>query len=101
MHIFFQFIFIFIIYMIILPVVYYITEIKGLPKWLDFKPFICRLCLSFWTMLAASLVIGLSFQLWWYMTTGIILAVFTAIAMYIDQKEKTVSIEDLNNNGTY
>jgi len=31
--------------------------VTTLPKWLDFKPFNCVVCLSFWSILIANLVI--------------------------------------------
>ena len=90
MCVFFQFMLVFVIYFIIIPSAYYVTEVKQLPVWLQWKPWICKLCLSFWSLLFSYVIIGLSFNLWYFMITGIILSIFTAIAMYIDQKEKTI-----------
>lgn len=92
MYIFFQFILVFIIYLIIIPLAYYVTEVKQLPVWLQWKPWTCRLCLSFWGLLFSYTALGLSFNIWYFMITGIILSIFTAIAMYKDQKEKTIRI---------
>ncbi|WP_295590189.1 hypothetical protein [uncultured Methanobrevibacter sp.] len=39
-----------------------------------------------------SLVIGLSFDWYYFMFSGIILAILTAIAMHIDQKNKTIKV---------
>lgn len=40
------------------------------------------------------LVIGLVFQWWWTMIGGMILTVLNAIAMKVNQKNRTVSITD-------
>lgn len=69
-----------------------ITE-HGLPKWLDYRPFNCALCACFWSLVAiytTLLIIGYT----WLGISGLILAVLNAIAMYIDQRNKTV---DVNN----
>ncbi len=88
----FEFIFIFLIYFFVIPVVFYWTEVKQLPKWLRFPPFNCRKCLTFWTLIGISLVIGLSFELYWFMGTGIIMAILTAIAMTVEQRNKTIKL---------
>lgn len=80
---------------IFLPVrylAYYITEVKGLPVWLDYKPFNCRLCLTFWSLIAAYLTSGiiLGFEITLY--GGILLTILNAIAMYINQKNKTIKV---------
>ena len=73
---------------------YKITEEWGLPKWLDYKPWSCNLCLSFWSLLATYLSIGLIFNLFITLIGGIALTIMNALAMWIDQKSKTISIED-------
>ena len=73
---------------------YKITDEWGLPKWLDYKPFNCSLCLTFWSLLAVYLTIGLIFNLKITLFIGIIIAVLNAIAMYIDQKNKTIKIDE-------
>ena len=67
------------------------------PKWLDYAPLNCNVCCTFWSLLVIYLVIGLVFNLWWTMIGGMILAVLNAIAMKIDQKNKTIKIEDYEN----
>lgn len=73
---------------------YKITDEWGLPKWLDYKPFNCYLCLTFWTLLAVYLTIGLIFNLKITLFVGVIIAVLNAIAMYINQKNKTIKIDE-------
>lgn len=88
----FEFIFIFLIYLFVIPVVFYFTEVRQLPEWLRFPPFNCRKCLTFWALLAISMIVGLSFGAYWFMGTGIIMAILTAIAMTVEQKNKTIKL---------
>lgn len=88
----FEFIFAFIIYIAVVMAAYYATEVYQLPKWLRFPPFNCRKCLTFWSNLVVFISIGLSFGLYWFMGTGIVLAILTAIAMHVEQKNKTIKI---------
>ena len=94
MDILIEFIGIFLTYLLVVYTAYYATEVKRLPSWLQFPPFHCRKCLTFWSMMAVSLCIGLSFDLPVYMATGILLAILTAISMQIEQKNNTISIND-------
>ena len=88
----FQFIGVIIIFLIVVPVVYYFTEIKKLPVWLQYQPFICRKCCTFWTLTGIYVVLGISFKLWVLLISGIILAILNAIAMHIDEKNKTIKV---------
>lgn len=75
-------------------ITYNITEVWGLPKWLDYRPWSCNRCLTFWTLTAiytSLLIVGYN----WLGISGLILAVLNAIAMWYDQKNKT---EDINEN---
>lgn len=69
-----------------------VTEVWGLPEWLQYKPWNCKLCLTFWSLLATYLSIGLIFSLPITLYGGIALAIMNALAMYIDQKNKTIKI---------
>lgn len=69
-----------------------ITEVWGLPEWLQFRPWNCNLCLTFWSLLAAYLSIGLIFQAYITLIGGIVLAILNAIAMWIEIKNKTIKI---------
>ena len=85
-----------IIFVVFIPVswlAYMITEVWGLPKWLQYKPFICRTCLTFWTLLAIYVAIGLIFGANVTLWGGIALTVLNAIAMWINQKNKTIKVE--------
>ena len=74
---------------------YWITEVKGLPDWLNYKPWNCTLCLTFWMLIATYVTIWLAFACLYTGVGGIILAILNAIAMLIDQKKKTIKAEDI------
>ena len=88
----FEFVIAFIMYFVIVYGAYFVTEVKRLPEWLQFPPFECRKCLTFWSNFIAGLVVGLSFSLYITMITVMVMAILTAISMHIDQKRKTISI---------
>lgn len=71
---------------------YQITEVWGLPVWLNYRPWSCNLCLTFWSLLAVYLTVGFAFQLWITMGAGLLLTVLNAVAMYVNQKNKTIKI---------
>lgn len=62
-------------------------------SFLQFKPFTCTKCFTFWL----TAVIGVFWLFEGLLITGwflILMAALTAVAMTIDEYEKTVSIED-------
>lgn len=69
-----------------------ITEEWGVPEWINYKPFNCRLCLTFWLLIGSYIALGLSFSCLYTMVGGIILAIMNALAMWIDQRNKTIKI---------
>ena len=87
-----QILLILVIFLPIKYIAYYITEVKGLPQWLDYKPFNCKLCLTFWLLIASYLTIWLAFACLYTAIGGIILAILNALAMWIDQRNKTIKI---------
>jgi hypothetical protein len=92
MEILFEFIAMVIIFLVINYGGYWLTEVRGLPEWLQYKPFICRLCLTFWSLIGTYIALGLSFSCLYTMVGGIILAIMNALAMWIDQRNKTIKI---------
>lgn len=88
----YEFIIAFAMYFAIVYGAYYATEVKRLPQWLQYPPFDCRKCLTFWSCFTTGLVIGLSFSLWVAMITVLVMATLTAISMHIDQRNKTIKI---------
>ncbi len=84
---------IFVIFFAVNYAAYCITEVHGLPQWLQYKPWECRLCLTFWTLIAIYLAIWVSFECLIIGIGGITLASMNALAMYIDQRNKTIKID--------
>ena len=85
-----------IIFVVFIPVswlAYMVTEVWNLPAWLQYRPWNCRTCLTFWTLLALYVAIGLIFNVYVTMIGGIILTILNAIAMYVNQKNKTIKVE--------
>ena len=87
-----QVIFILAMFIVIKWFAWKVTEVWGLPEWLQYKPWNCKLCLTFWSLLVTYLSIGLIFNLYITLIGGIALAIMNALAMWIDQKNKTIKI---------
>ena len=84
-----------LIFALFIPIRYLawkVTEEWGLPEWLQYKPWNCKLCLTFWSLLVTYLSIGLIFNLYITLIGGIAFAIMNALAMWIDQKNKTIKI---------
>ena len=92
MYYLFQFIGVFILFMLANWFTWWFTEKDNVPEFLDFKPFSCRLCLTFWLLVGISIAIGISFKLWVVLIAGVILAILNAGAMWVNQKNKTIKI---------
>lgn len=62
-----------------------------IPAWLDYKPFACRRCCTFWTLMAVAVGFVI---LGWHITaiTLAILAIANACAMHIDEKYNYVEV---------
>ena len=69
-----------------------VTEVLGLPEWLQYKPWNCKICFTFWSLLFSYLAVGLIFNLYITLIGGIALAIMNALEMWIDQKNKTIKI---------
>ena len=92
---------IFAILFVVIPTTYYISEIKGLPKWLNYKPFSCWLCCTFWSLLVIYVTLGFALNSYIIGVGGSILAILNAIAMKIDQKDKTINIEEYDTRTSF
>jgi hypothetical protein len=88
----FEFIFVFVIFFTVSYAAYYITEKRGLPDWLQYKPWICRLCLTFWSLVFIYSAIWVSFSCLYLGIIGNLLASMNALAMWIDQRNKTIKL---------
>lgn len=96
-----QFILVLVIFFPIQYGAYWLTEVKGLPEWLQYKPWICRLCLTFWSLVGVYVAIWLSFSCSYIGVTGLILAALNALAMWVDQRQKTITIEQYDKTNGY
>lgn len=88
----FEIITVFVIFFIVNYGAYWITEKRGLPQWLQYKPWECRLCLTFWSLIFIYSTIWLSFTCLYIGIIGNMLACMNALAMYIDQRNKTIKL---------
>ena len=95
-YIFLQILALFIIAVGVISFSYWWTEGRGeyKPNWLNYKPFNCKICLTFWTLIVIYVTIGLTLNLNLFLWGGIIFAAANALAMKIDEKNKTISIDD-------
>ena len=77
---------------------YLLTESKyRLPNngLFNFKAFQCRKCLSFHISWVVSTTISLLFVDWYMLIIGVVFAFMLFIGLMIDQKNKTVLLEDI------
>lgn len=93
MDIIIQFTAILVSFMLVNWLAYMITEKWGLPTFLQYKPFNCRLCLTFWSLIAVGIIYAMFSMPITAAGLGI-MAILNAIAMWINQKNKTVKIEE-------
>lgn len=89
-----EFIAVFLIFLIVSYFTWWFTEKDNVPEFLEYKPFQCRLCLTFWLLVGIYIAIGISFKLLIVLIAGVILAILNAIAMWVHQKNNTIKIED-------
>lgn len=70
---------------------------RSVPSWLDYKPFSCRMCLTFWSL---AFVYGSLIYLGNVTcgVIGLIIAVLNAAAMYIDERNKIKKGKELYDN---
>lgn len=84
----------FIVFFLTAFVSWLTTEKWTMPHWLQYRPWVCRICQNFWLNVFAYVGIYIIYQ--WKITLilGLILTVLNTIAQKVDQKQKTV--EDIN-----
>ena len=71
-----------------------VFEFANKYKILDFEAFKCRRCLSFHISWVTSTIISLLFEDFWMLLIGIIFAFALFFGLKIDQKRKTINIEE-------
>lgn len=74
--------------------IYKMTEVWGLPEFLNYPPYSCRKCSQFWTLTSIYLVSGLICHLWITMGVGILLTALDTIAFIKNEKNKFININD-------
>lgn len=76
---------------------YLFTEKYTLANWslFNFEAFKCRQCLSFHIAWVTSTLISLLFEDWVMLVIGVAFAFMLFLGLKIDQKRKTIRIEDL------
>ena len=63
-----------------------IEKLNLVPAWLDYKPFSCRKCCTFWCLVAEA--VGFGIAQWWIACIAIaLLACLNAYAMLVDERE--------------
>ena len=76
-----------VIFFIINYCVWYITEKnRMIPEWLDYQPFNCRKCATFWLGESIFITVGIIFHLWLFMAVGAFITGLNAIAMHVDEQ---------------
>jgi len=77
---------------------YLFTEKYTLSNWslFNFEAFKCRQCLSFHIAWVTSTLISLLFEDWIMLVIGVAFAFMLFLGLKIDQKRKTIRIEDLD-----
>lgn len=81
-----------ILYATLLSAIYYLKEkLMWQPKpygILDFYPWICRKCLTTWTIIASYICIGIIISNFWFALAGVLLGIGTGYGMYYTEKER-------------
>lgn len=92
MEVIFEFVLMLVIFFTVNYGVYWLTEVHGMPEWLQYKPWVCRLCLTFWTLIGIYTAIWLGLACLYTAIGGYMIASMNALAMWIDQRNKTIKI---------
>jgi hypothetical protein len=101
MEVLIQFIAVGIIFFIVSYFTWWYTEKQHTPEFLNYRPFSCRLCATYWLLTGIYIALGISFKLWVVLIAGCVLAGLNAIAMKVHQKNNTVRIEDFDEYNNY
>lgn len=77
--------------------IYKLIECNYIPIWLNYKPYICEMCLGFWVLNGIYLALALIFNYLFFL--GNILTILDTIAQYVHIKNNTVSIKNEEDYG--
>lgn len=72
--------------------VYKLIDGGHIPEWLNYKPYICEMCLGFWSLSSIYLALALIFNYLFFL--GNILTILDTIAQYVHIKNNTIKSED-------
>lgn len=76
-------------------IIFQLTDRIGIPAFLNYKPWICYKCFSFWSLLFLYINIFIisKYDMWYILIAGIILTILDAVALTVDENN-TTSIND-------
>lgn len=66
------------------------------PNFLNFKPFSCEVCFTFWSQLFAFGCFWLISRWDVTLVIGVLLTILTGIAKHVEEKNNTISIDEYN-----
>lgn len=82
-------------------IAFYFTEVWEIPykvKFIDFKPFNCCICCTFWSNILSNLVLTLStnFNYLYASILWLILTILTAISMKVNERKNTIDLSEID-----
>jgi hypothetical protein len=93
----FEIILTFIVFFAVKSIIFYMTDIKGLPEFINYKPYCCAKCFTFWSlMLIYPTIFYISNYTWYYLLiVGILLTGLDTAAKHIDENNNIVTIDEI------
>ena len=82
-----------IIFFLTKALIFYFTDINGLPPFLQYQPYSCYKCMSFWTLTFIFATIAICFKEYLFLL-GNTLTILDTIALHIYQKNNTIKIDE-------
>lgn len=83
-----------IIFLVVKEFAWWVTEEGHVPPYLNYPPWNCFKCFSWWCLIAVFVSIGIFLQAYITSGVGITLAILDTIAYVIHQRKNTLTIED-------
>lgn len=72
--------------------IYKLIDGGHIPEWLNYKPYICEMCLGFWMLNGIYLTLAIIFNYIFFV--GNIITILDVIARYIDIKNNTIKSDE-------
>ena len=82
-----------IIFLVVKETAWWLTEEGKIPRYLNYKPWICYKCLGFWSLLATYAAAWYVFDFQLTAIVGGILTILDTIALILHERQ-TISLED-------